>query len=176
MIACVDSRVAPEVIFDADPGEMVVVRNVANLVPPYQPDMNHHGTSAAIEFAVRTLEVRDVVVMGHAGCSGVAAFRRNARAGAAAVPGDFVSRWMEMLAPAMTLACEAVPPGTDPLAEAQPMELAAIRQSLRNLRTFPWVAARERDGRLRLHGLWFDVHEGEIRILDEAAGTFRVLG
>ena len=180
MIACVDSRVAPEVIFDADPGEMVVVRNVANLVPPYQPDAGYHGTSAAIEFAVRVLTVRDIVVMGHAGCSGVAAFRRNARnakegAGSEAEPGDFVSQWMAMLAPATALACDSVSPGTDPLDDPVAMELAGIRQSLVNLRTFPWLAARERSGQLRLHGLWFDVHDGALRVLDERAGTFRPL-
>lgn len=180
MIACVDSRVAPEVIFDADPGEMVVVRNVANLVPPYQPDAGYHGTSAAIEFAVRVLEVRDIVVLGHAGCGGVAAFRTNARiqregAGPGVVPHDFVSQWMAMLAPATALACEAVAPGADPLDDAVAMELAGIRQSLVNLRSFPWLADREAARQLRLHGLWFDVHDGAIRVLDEPSGEFRPL-
>ncbi|MFT8244151.1 carbonic anhydrase [Roseomonas sp. BN140053] len=173
MIACVDSRVAPEVVFDADPGEMLVVRNVANLVPPYQPDANYHGTSAAIEFAVRTLEVQHVVVLGHASCGGVRAFRDNQQRGIDASHGDFVARWMDLLAPARELAlvCE----GCDPLDDQQAMEFASIRQSLRNLRSFPWLAQREAQGSLAVHGVWFDVADGVLRRLDEASGRFHAL-
>ncbi|MFH5926466.1 carbonic anhydrase [Roseomonas xinghualingensis] len=173
MIACVDSRVAPEVVFDADPGEMLVVRNVANLVPPYQPDANYHGTSAAIEFAVRQLQVRDIVVTGHACCGGINAFRQNHLNGVDIRDGDFVARWMELIAPATRLArsCEAV----DPLQDQTAMELASIRQSLINLRTFPWLAAREKSGDLTLHGVWFNVAEGALRVLDETAGEFTLL-
>lgn len=173
MIACVDSRVAPEVVFDADPGEMLVVRNVANLVPPYQPDAGYHGTSAAIEFAVRQLKVRHIVVCGHASCGGINAFRQNALKGVDAAHGDFVARWMDMIAPATRLAltCE----GVDPLQDQNAMELAAIRQSLVHLRTFPWLAERERAGELALHGLWFDVADGSLRVLDEMSGEFSAL-
>jgi carbonic anhydrase len=173
MIACVDSRVAPEIVFDADPGEMLVVRNVANLVPPYQPDSGYHGTSAAIEFAVRQLHVRHIAVTGHASCGGIHAFRQNALQGVEAADGDFVARWMEMIAPATRLArvCE----GVDPLQDQTAMELAAIRQSLINLRTFPWLAAREASGDLALHGLWFDVADGTLCVLDEASGRFNPL-
>jgi len=173
MIACVDSRVAPEVVFDADPGEMIVVRNVANLVPPYQPDANYHGTSAAIEFAVRQLLVRHIVVCGHASCGGINAFRQNSLNGVDAAHGDFVARWMDMIAPATRLAltCD----GVDPLQDQTAMERAAIRQSLANLRTFPWLAARERGGELSLHGLWFDVADGSLCVLDEATGGFSPL-
>ena len=173
MIACVDSRVAPEVVFDADPGEMIVVRNVANLVPPYQPDSNYHGTSAAIEFAVRQLKVRDIAVCGHASCGGINAFRHNTLNGVDAAHGDFVARWMDLIAPATRLAltCE----GVDPLQDQTAMELAAIRQSLINLRTFPWLRAREDAGDLALHGLWFDVADGRLCVLDEASGVFTAL-
>ena len=173
MIACVDSRVAPEVVFDADPGEMLVVRNVANLVPPYQPDANYHGTSAAIEFAVRQLKVAHIIVCGHASCGGIHAFRHNALNGVDAAHGDFVARWMDLMAPATRLAltCE----GVDPLRDQTAMELAAIRQSLLNLRTFPWLRAREEAGELALHGIWFDVADGSLRVLDEAAGCFTPL-
>lgn len=173
MIACVDSRVAPEVVFDADPGEMIVVRNVANLVPPYQPDANYHGTSAAIEFAVRQLKVRHIVVCGHASCGGINAFRQNHLNDVSIRDGDFVARWMEIAAPAtrLTLSCD----GVDPLQDQTTMERAAIRQSLANLRTFPWLAAREAAGDVTLHGLWFDVADGTLCVLDEAAGTFHPL-
>jgi carbonic anhydrase len=173
MIACVDSRVAPEVVFDTDPGEMLVVRNVANLVPPYQPDANYHGTSAAIEFAVRQLQVRHIAVTGHASCGGINAFRQNHLNGLHAAHGDFVARWMELIAPATRLArtCE----GVDPLQDQTAMELASIHQSLINLRTFPWLAERERAGDLTLHGLWFDVADGRLCVLDEASGTFNPL-
>ncbi len=175
VIACVDSRVAPEMVFDADPGEMLVVRNVANLVPPYQPDAGYHGTSAAIEFAVRNLGVRHVVVVGHASCGGIRAFRLNRQSGLDAAHmdpgGDFVARWMDMIAPATALVCE----GVDPLRDQQAMEFAAIRQSLLNLRSFPWVAAREREGALALHGAWFDVADGTLCVLDERSGAFENL-
>ena len=173
MVACVDSRVAPEVIFDADAGEMLVVRNVANLVPPYQPDTNYHGTSAAIEFAVRVLEVKHAVVMGHASCGGIRAFRDNHLKGLTPARGDFVSQWMELIAPALDIAlvCE----GCDPLEDQAAMEQAAIRQSLRNLRSFPWLAEREKAGALQLHGIWFDMADGALRELDEASGRFHPL-
>ncbi|WP_424134568.1 carbonic anhydrase [Roseomonas chloroacetimidivorans] len=171
MIACVDSRVAPEVVFDADPGEMLVVRNVANLVPPYQPDANYHGTSAAIEFAIRQLKVQHVVVCGHASCGGINAFRQNHLNDVDIRDGDFVARWMEIAAPATRLTCE----GVDPLQDQTAMERAAIRQSLLNLRTFPWLAAREKSGDLTLHGLWFDVGDGTLCVLDEASGEFSQL-
>ncbi|MCR0984277.1 carbonic anhydrase [Roseomonas populi] len=171
MIACVDSRVAPEVVFDADPGEMLVVRNVANLVPPYQPDGTYHGTSAAIEFAVRQLKVRHVVVCGHASCGGINVFRQNALQGTDTTGGDFIAQWMEIAAPATRLACD----GVDPLQDQTAMELAAIRQSLANLRTFPWLAEREEAGELILHGLHFAVMDGALRVLDETTGEFSAL-
>jgi carbonic anhydrase len=173
MIACVDSRVAPEVVFDADAGEMLVVRNVANLVPPYQPDAGYHGTSAAIEFAIRNLEVSHVVVLGHASCGGIHAFRQNRLNGVDVAHGDFVARWMDMIAPATKLAltCD----GVDPLQDQTAMELVAIRQSLINLRTFPWLAQREAAGEVGLHGAWFDVADGSMRVLDESQGEFVVL-
>lgn len=171
MIACVDSRVSPEVVFDAAPGEMLVVRNVANLVPPYQPDGGYHGTSAAIEFAVRRMEVRHLVVMGHEACGGIAAFRHNLRSGVE--PGDFVGLWMRIAEPAagLVLACE----GCNPLDDQRGLEQAAVRQSLRNLRSFPWLAEREAAGLLDLHGAWFGIARGTLSLLDEASGAFAPL-
>jgi carbonic anhydrase len=100
VIGCIDSRVSPEVIFDAAPGELLVVRNVANLVPPYEPDRNRdsqHGTSAALEFGVQELRVRHIVVLGHALCGGIRAFADEQEP---LSPGDFIGRWVAQIAPA----------------------------------------------------------------------------
>ena len=137
-------------------------------MPPYGPDAGYHGTSAAIEFAVRQLKVRHVVVCGHASCGGINVFRQNALRGMDTTGGDFIAQWMEIAAPATLLACE----GVDLLQDQTAMELAAIRQSLANLRTFPWLTERETAGDLHLHGLHFAVMDGSLRILDEATGAF----
>jgi carbonic anhydrase len=160
VIGCCDSRAAPETIFSAGPGEIFVLRNVANLVPPYAPDSQYHGTSAAIEFAVLGLEVRHIVVLGHARCGGIAALSDET---AALGESDFVGRWMSILAPAL----DEVPADGDPEA----LELASIGRSLDNLRGFPFVARRLGEGQLALHGAHFDIATGKLRVLDEASGT-----
>jgi carbonic anhydrase len=159
MIACSDSRVDPGMIFGTAPGEVFVVRNVANLVPPYGPDGAYHGTSAAVEFAVRSLEVADIVVMGHAMCGGVRFLLEGGEDRT-----DFVGSWMHIAqaARARVLECRAVNPDLDPQTEC---EQETVRLSLANLRTFPWVAERERDGRLRLHGALFDIRSGILQRL-----------
>ncbi|MFG1478641.1 carbonic anhydrase [Xanthobacter sp. V4C-4] len=167
VIACSDSRVDPQMIFDAGPGEMFIVRNVANLVPPYKPDANYHGTSAAIEFAVRVLKVKHVVVMGHAQCGGVHALLD----GAPPEARDFVVEWMTIAEPARRQAEASGLPG----AERQRFcEQCCVRLSLSNLGSFPWVAERVAAGDLELHGAYFGVATGRLEILQDD-GTFKVV-
>lgn len=165
VIACCDSRVSPEVIFDARPGELFVVRNVANLVPPYSPDGELHGTSAALEFAVQALRVKHIVVMGHARCGGVHAFVRRTRNPAddeALSPGDFIGRWMTLIAPA----AEALPArsGESDAEYAERLAEHSIGNSIANLLTFPCVNILHGRGKLHLHGALFDVANGRLRV------------
>ncbi|HTI03440.1 MAG TPA: carbonic anhydrase [Acidisoma sp.] len=164
IIACSDSRVDPAMVFDVGPGEIFIVRNVANLVPPFEKDTAFHGTSAAIEFAVRVLEVRNVIVMGHAMCGGINALLHPASAERL----DFMSSWVEIAAEARdrVLACEPVEEK-----QQQMCEYEAIKLSLRNLMTFPWLAKRVEDGRLNLHGASFDIRSGTLSLLN-AKGEF----
>jgi carbonic anhydrase len=166
VIGCCDSRVSPEVIFDASPGELFVVRNVANLVPPYAPDGDYHGTSAALEFAVQALKVKHIVVLGHAHCGGIRAFADDA---APLSKGDFIGKWMTMIAPA---AERLGPPGGDTAEYLGRLERAAIAQSLTNLMTFPYVAGRVRHGHLALHGAYFGVASGVLLVRDPETGVF----
>jgi carbonic anhydrase len=163
VIACADSRVDPGMIFDAGPGELFVVRNVAGLVPPYEPDSNYHGTSAGLEFAVRVLQVRDLIVMGHGLCGGV----RGLLHGLPPEASDFVEPWMHIADPVREIALKC-----DCEEERQLCaEHEVIKLSLRNLRSFPWVAQREASGLLSLHGTHFDVRFGQLSLLG-AGGTF----
>ncbi len=169
IIACCDSRAAPEMIFDAGPGEMFVLRNVANLVPIYEPDGGQHGTSAAIEFAVKALEIENIVVMGHGRCGGIRAVLSHHHT--PLDDGDFIGKWMSMLGdlPAQ-LGQNALL--TD--AERQTaMERISIRNSIRNLRTFPYVQQLESEGKLAVHGAWFDISTGELWIMDEHGDFIR---
>ena len=168
VIACCDSRAAPETIFNAAPGEMFVVRNVANLVPPYQPDGEYHSTSAALEFAVQSLKVKDIVVLGHASCGGIQAALDPASEPLS--PGDFIGKWMELLRP---VAAEFGANQFLTRHERQSaLERAAIRHSIANLRTFPCVSILEKKGRLALHGAWFGIAEGELWTMDADSGDF----
>ena len=168
IIACCDSRAAPEVIFDAGPGELFVLRNVANLVPTYQPDGGQHGTSAAIEFAVQSLGIRNVLIMGHGRCGGIRAALDPAAGPLDA--GDFIGKWMSMLGPV----AEQV--GTSSFMTANErqtiLERLSIRNSIRNLRTFPYVQRLEDAGELGVHGAWFDISTGELWVLDHESGDF----
>ena len=170
VIACSDSRVDPTQIFDARPGEMFVVRNVANLVPPFEPDSAYHGVSAALEFAVTQLEVEELVVMGHGFCGGCAAALTGQFDNAGHGAGHFIAHWIDMLADARR-EIRARHPELDPEAFRE-MELEGVRISLRNLRTFPWVREREEDGRLTLHGAYFAIADGILHVCDEASGGF----
>lgn len=155
VIACSDSRIDPAMIFNTRPGEIFVIRNVANLVPPYEPDGTCHGTSAAIEFAVLGLEVRDIIVMGHGLCGGIRALLE----GVPPPMGDFLAPWIRLATPARR-ALECTP--ADPQLAC---EYAAVRLSLENLRSFPWIAERLADGRLHLHGGHFDVRTGVLAMM-----------
>lgn len=168
LIACCDSRSAPETIFDAGPGELFVLRNVANLVPTYQPDSAQHGTSAAIEFAVVSLEVENIVVMGHGRCGGIrAALDPDAKPLDA---GDFIGKWMSMLGP---VSAEVSNNKLMTASERQTaLERISIRNSIANLRTFPYIARLEAEGRIALHGAWFDISLGELWVMDPDSGDF----
>ncbi|WP_434058472.1 carbonic anhydrase [Coralliovum pocilloporae] len=168
IISCCDSRAAPETIFDCGPGELFVVRNVANLVPPYAPDGDYHGTSAALEFAVQALKVQHIVVMGHGSCGGVKASLDDSFQ--ALSEGDFIGKWISMLKPAIeTLACLELEDGDD---RQRALEYAGIRQSISHLRSFPYVAEQEKAGQLSLHGAWFDISSGELRTMNPETGSF----
>ncbi|WP_306228951.1 carbonic anhydrase [Mangrovibrevibacter kandeliae] len=168
VIACCDSRAAPETIFDTLPGEMFVVRNVANLVPPYQPDGDYHSTSAAIEFGVLGLKVKNVLVLGHGRCGGIkAALSPDAKPLEA---DDFIGKWMSLINPA---AKAVAANGHMTNGERQTsLERISIRYSVANLRSFPYIAAREASGELQLHGAWFDISTGELWTLDPETGDF----
>ena len=150
--ACSDSRADPALIFDTAPGELFVVRNVANLVPPYEPDGKLHGVSAALEFGVKVLGVKQIVVMGHAGCGGVNAMIK----GAPDSCRDFILPWVEQGVPTVKRVCESYP--ADQVERVA--EEAIVKLSLDNLRTFPWIAEREATGELKLVGLHFGIADG----------------
>jgi carbonic anhydrase len=160
VIACSDSRLDPSLIFGVPPGGLFVVRNVANLVPPYQPDAAYHGTSAALEFAVRSLEVPEIVVMGHALCGGVTALLH----GVPDTLSDFVGPWVQIARRAQLRVAEAVQ-GEEAMRSA--CEHETVRVSLENLMTFPWIAERVADGRLRLQGAYYQISTGVLEVLGE---------
>ena len=169
VIACCDSRSAPESIFDAGPGDLFVLRNVANLVPPFQPDSGQHGTSAAIEFAVQSLGIPNIIVMGHGRCGGIrAALDPDA---APLAQGDFIGKWMSLLAPVSEqVATYSFMTRTE---RETTLERLSIRNSINNLRTFPYIREREASGDLMIHGAWFDISTGELWIMDEGGDFVR---
>jgi carbonic anhydrase len=164
VLGCVDSRVDPARIFDTAPGQILTVRNVANLAPPYAPDTAYHGTSAAIEFGVRVLQVPEIIVLGHGLCGGVKALIE----GAPDTALEFVAPWMSMAIPARdkAMAC----PGKEE--RQRRCEHEVIRISLQNLMTFPWIQDRVAAGKLTLHGAWFDIRFGKLMLLRED-GSFQ---
>ena len=172
VIACSDSRVDPAQIFDANPGEMFVVRNVANLVPPYETTAGRHGVSAALEFAVTQLLVEEVIVMGHGFCGGCAAALTGQFDHAPHGQGHFIADWIELLEPAREKVREAHGNGAFDRSAFHAMELESVRVSIANLRTFPFVREREDAGQLKLHGAFFAISDGVLNVLDEASGSF----
>jgi carbonic anhydrase len=170
VIGCCDSRVSPEVIFDAVPGELFVVRNVANLLPPFSPDGELHGTSAALEYAVQALKVKHIVVMGHGRCGGIRSFADDAQGPLS--PGDFIGKWITLLSPAAErTGGRGFNESLDDYVER--LAIAGIETSLDNLRSFPCVRILEEKGRLQLHGAYFDVATGVLMIRDGATSQFR---
>jgi carbonic anhydrase len=171
ILSCADSRADPAQIFDAKPGEMFVVRNIAGLAPPYETSPGYHGVSSALEFAVTQINVGEILVMGHGFCGGCAAALTGQFDQSAHGEGHFIADWVGMLdsASARVRARHAV---LDRSAFLD-MEREAVKLSLANLRTFPWIAERERAGRLKLHGAHFAISDGQLDLLDEAEDCFR---
>ena len=171
ILSCADSRVDPAQIFDARPGEMFVVRNIAALAPPYETSRGFHGVSAALEFAVTQLEVAEILVMGHGLCGGCAAALTGQFDDTEPGEGHFIADWVRMLAGARDHIREH---HSEMDSEAfTEMEREAVKVSLANLRTFPWIAEREADGRLALHGAHFSIAEGRLYVLDGTEENFR---
>jgi carbonic anhydrase len=170
VIACSDSRVDPAQIFDVDPGEIFVVRNVAALVPPFETTPGHHGVSAALEFAVQVLEVREIVVMGHGMCGGCKAALTRELHGTQPGEGGFIADWIGLLDEVR--APIAATYGTEGREAERAMEQAGVRVSLGNLRTFPCIRRKERDGALSLRGAFFAISDGMLHVLDETSDQF----
>jgi carbonic anhydrase len=169
VISCSDSRVDPETIFSAMPGELFVVRNVANLVPPYETGGKFHGVSSAIEFAVLNLRIKHMIVMGHSGCGGIkAALDQSA---AKQTEAQFISRWMSMLDDAR-LKVMAAHQTSDHSERQSALEKEAVKTSIRHLRTFPFVSEAENKGRLSMHGAYFDIATGTLSVLNHSRGEF----
>lgn len=170
LIGCSDSRVDPAIIFDAQPGEMFVLRNVANLIPPFEPDNGLHGTSAAVEFAVRGLKVEHIIVLGHARCGGVRALIE----GKTAEQTDFVQEWMQIARSARDRALALTLSAGQPLEAARRMcEQETVAISLGNLMTFPWVRKAVEGGQLMLHGWFYDMEDGKLFRLDPVTNSFQ---
>jgi carbonic anhydrase len=167
VICCCDSRAAPETIFDVGPGELFVLRNIANLVPVYEPGAGQHGTSAGIEYAVNALGISDLVVLGHGRCGGI---RWALGPQKPLAQGDFIGKWMEMLAPVTDQV--ATYTFLTPTERETALERLSVRNSIANLRTFPYIKEREAKGELTLHGAWFDVSTAELWVSDQETGDF----
>jgi len=170
VIACADSRTDPAQVFDVDPGEIFVVRNIAAMVPPFETNPGHHGVSAALEFAVQVLRVREIVVMGHGMCGGCHAALTQELHGTEPGHGGFIADWISMLdAVREPIVAEY---GTEGRAAERALEHAAVKVSLQNLRTFPCVAELESRGKLTLRGAFFAISDGVLHLLDERGGRF----
>ncbi|KGK79639.1 carbonic anhydrase [Thalassobacter stenotrophicus] len=170
IISCCDSRVHVTALFGAEQGEFFIHRNIAALVPPFQPDGDHHGTSAAVEYAVTALKVSQVIVLGHSSCGGVKGCHEMCLGHAPELEKteSFVGRWMDLLRPGF----EQVRDIADEDARLEALEKKAVLVSLENLMTFPFVAERVMDGSLALHGLWTDIGQGGLHIYDAKADLF----
>ncbi len=172
IIACCDSRSAPETIFGTAPGEIFVVRNVANIMPPYESNGEYHGTSAALEFAVQELRVKHIVVMGHGRCGGIDAYRRQltGETSKPLSPGDFIGKWISLLEP---VANTIERNGDETPEELQTkLERGSIRQSIEHLKSFPCVSILLDREQIGLHGAWFDISTGELWTMDAETGEF----
>lgn len=171
VIACSDSRVDPAQIFDVDPGEIFVVRNVAALVPPFETSPGHHGVSAALEFAIQVLKVKEIVVLGHGMCGGCKAALTQELHGASPGEGGFIVDWIGLLDEAREPVAAQF--GTKGREAERAMEHAGVKVSLHNLRSFPCIRRNEREGELRLRGAFFAISDGVLHLLDESTGEFQ---
>ena len=174
IIACSDSRVDPAQVFDTNPGEIFVVRNVAALVPPFENSPGLHGVSAALEFAVQFLKVSEIVVLGHGFCGGCQAALNRQMEGTIPGEGGFIHEWISMLDHARETV--VANHGVDGKGAGHAMELAAVRVSIDNLRTFPCIRKKERDGELTLHGAYFAISDGILNLYDEQTDAFAPVG
>ena len=174
VIACSDSRVDQAQIFDVDPGEIFVVRNVAALVPPFETTPGLHGVSAALEFAVQVLQIRQIVVLGHGMCGGCRVALTQELHGAEPGEGGFIVDWIAMLDEARGPIAASL--GTTGRAAERAMEEAGVKVSLANLRTFPCIRRKEREGALKLRGAFFAISDGVLHLLDEGSGVFAPVG
>lgn len=168
VVGCVDSRVSPEIIFDASPGELLVVRNVANIIPPFEEHGGtQHGTSASLEFGVQALHVKHIVILGHAHCGGIRAFVDEQEP---LSPGDYIGRWMAQIMPA----AESLGPRHehDHDEYLHKLEYASVELSLKNMMTFPWVRSLVKQKKLELHGAFFGVASGRLLVRDPSTGVF----
>ncbi len=172
VIGCCDSRAAPETVFSTGPGELFVVRNVANIVPPYAPDDAHHSTSAAIEFAVRDLMVPDVVVLGHSLCGGIGAYIKGREL--EEIRGEFIGPWIDLLKGSRAEAAETDQALADKDLQ-RAVEEVVVRRSLKNLMTFPFVREKVEAGDVAVHGAHFGIATGELRIMDPETGRFEAV-
>lgn len=172
-ISCCDSRADPSTIFDAGPGELFVLRNVANLVPPFEPHGDYHGTSAALEFAVTGLEVENILVLGHAKCGGIKAFLAD-HFDKSSSDGGFIFKWMSLLKAAHAETLERAA-DADPESQQMMLEKAAVHFSIENLKTFPFVRERLAQNRLRLIGGYFNISDGTLMTMDPDSFEFSPL-
>lgn len=170
IVACCDSRVDPAIITDCDPGDLFIIRNIANLIPPYETGGDYHGTSAALEFAINALEVEDIIIMGHAGCGGIKALWEG---GDECTESQFIHAWMSMAKPAKTWVKKTLPKAT-PEAQIKACEQRAVLGSLENLMTFSCVRERVEKGTLSLHGWYFDIPEGNLLCFNPKTDEFEV--
>lgn len=169
VVACCDSRVDPALVFNCHPGDLFVIRNVANLVPPLEGHSGHHGTTAAIEYGVKKLEVKHIIVLGHAYCGGIAAL---VNTGGVSSPDSYMDDWMS-LAEGARKEVEAELPNAEQALKYRECEMRAILGSLENLKTFPWINERVSNGSLILHGWYFDIGQGELLRYEASSDTFQ---
>jgi len=173
VVSCSDSRVDPAILFQTKPGEIFAVRNVANLVPPYAPDKGHHGVSAAIEFGVLDLKIQDIIILGHAHCSGIRELCSNGKeqtnhTSSKNVKREFIDSWMNIAAPIM----EKFDLENNLEFMQHDVEKESIKNSIKNLKTFPWVSKLVENQKLNIHGWWFDIENGELFQFDESNDSF----
>ena len=171
LIGCCDSRVDPAVLLDCDLGDLFILRNIANLVPPYLKSNEYHGVSSSLEYAVCHLEVSDIIILGHSECGGIEALMESANSGET---GEFIGRWVNIAASARDKVLQDLPEESQEK-QARGCEKEAILVSLKNLMTFPWVKDRVSKGQLSLHGWYYNIGTGQLRYYNQLSGEFEIL-